>query len=197
VRIQSKAFERLCLGQIHETQGPQPGDDPLQHYLSVLADKTGSLIATAAQFGAMFGGASDEDIAAVTQFGEACGIAFQLADDVIDLTSIGDVSGKSPGTDLREHVPTMPMLLLSSLVEQGQADASTRELYAELQGDLSDDGHLAELVERLSVHEVVEETRLQARQWSKVASGHVESLTDDRVKSALITFAEMLVNRAA
>ncbi|MCB1272825.1 MAG: polyprenyl synthetase family protein, partial [Leucobacter sp.] len=41
ILLQARTFERLCLGQLHETVGPQPGDDPMQHYLQVLADKTG------------------------------------------------------------------------------------------------------------------------------------------------------------
>ena len=59
VRIQARCFERLVIGQIRETVGPKPGVDPVDHYLAVLADKTGSLIATAAQFGAMFAGVDE------------------------------------------------------------------------------------------------------------------------------------------
>lgn len=51
IKLQADTFERLCLGQLHETIGPRPGDDPIEHYLQVLADKTGSLIAAAAQMG--------------------------------------------------------------------------------------------------------------------------------------------------
>ena len=112
VRIQAATFERLCLGQLHETVGPRPEDDRVEHYLQVLADKTASLIATSARFGAMFAGCRPDVVATVTEFGEKIGVAFQLADDVIDLTSDGDVTGKTPGTDLREQVPTMPALLL-------------------------------------------------------------------------------------
>src|SRR4051795_13495512 len=60
VRLQARTFERLCLGQLHETVGPGPDDDPVEHYLQVLADKTGSLISTSARFGAMFAGCSPE-----------------------------------------------------------------------------------------------------------------------------------------
>jgi len=62
VRIQARTFERLCTGQIRETVGPNPGDDPVQHHLQVLADKTGSLIATSGRFGGMMSGASPQDI---------------------------------------------------------------------------------------------------------------------------------------
>ena len=112
VRLQAATFERLCLGQLHETVGPQEGEDPVAHYLRVLSDKTGSLIATSARFGAMFAGCPPEVLRTVTSYGEKVGVAFQLADDVIDLSPDGARTGKTPGTDLRERVPTMPVLLL-------------------------------------------------------------------------------------
>jgi heptaprenyl diphosphate synthase len=57
VRLQARTFERLVIGQIMETQGPNPGQDPLEHYLKVVADKTGSLIAASARYGGMISGA--------------------------------------------------------------------------------------------------------------------------------------------
>jgi heptaprenyl diphosphate synthase len=106
VRIQAETFERLCLGQLHETIGPRPGEDPVAHYVQVLADKTGSLIATSARFGAMFAGCGRDVLDVLIRYGERVGVAFQLADDVLDLTSDGATTGKTPGTDLREGVPT-------------------------------------------------------------------------------------------
>ena len=127
VRIQAATFERLCLGQLHETVGPRPDEDHVAHYLQVLADKTASLIATSARFGAMFAGCRPEVVAIVSAFGEKIGVAFQLADDVIDLTSDGATTGKTPGTDLRERVPTMPALLLRARAASPDAtDAGPR-----------------------------------------------------------------------
>jgi heptaprenyl diphosphate synthase len=145
VRLQAKTFERLVIGQIEETQGPKQGSDPLAHYLRVVGEKTGSLIATSARFGAMFGGACDETIEILTQFGEKIGVAFQLADDVIDIASDSNESGKTPGTDLKEGVPTLVTLQilrsndpkdenlktkLSQPIPESQLDATIRELRA-------------------------------------------------------------------
>ena len=85
VRLQASTFERLVIGQIMETQGPRAGEDPLDHYLQVVADKTGSLIAASARFGAMASGAPIDVKETLTVFGEKIGIAFQLADDIIDI----------------------------------------------------------------------------------------------------------------
>lgn len=110
VRIQAETFERLVIGQIRETVQPPAGVDPIEHHLQVLAEKTGSLIATAGRFGAMFAGCSAEVENALRQFGESIGMAFQLSDDLIDITSDSDDLGKATGTDLREGVRTLPML---------------------------------------------------------------------------------------
>ena len=126
VRLQARTFERLVIGQIMETQGPQKGEDPLAHYLQVVADKTGSLIATSARFGAMTSGASAEVIETVTKFGEKIGVAFQLADDVIDIASESNQSGKTPGTDLREGVPTL--VTLNVMKSTASADSELKQL---------------------------------------------------------------------
>ena len=73
VRLQARTFERLVTGQIRETVGPGESDDPVEHYLAVVADKTGSLIATSGRFGAMLSGADDGVVDVMTRFGERIG----------------------------------------------------------------------------------------------------------------------------
>jgi heptaprenyl diphosphate synthase len=197
VRIQAATFERLCLGQLHETVGPRPEDDRVEHYLQVLSDKTASLIATSARFGAMFAGCRPDVVATVTGFGEKIGVAFQLADDVIDLTSDGDVTGKTPGTDLRERVPTMPALLLRARAAGIDATEEDRRLVALLDGDLSGDDHLATAVAALRVHPVVGETRDRAVTLARAAVRELDPLPAGPVKDALVSFADALVDRAS
>lgn len=197
VRIQAETFERLCLGQLHETVGPDAGEDAVDHYLMVLADKTGSLVATSARFGAMFAGCDRDTVAAVTEFGKLAGVAFQLADDVLDIRSDSDVSGKTPGTDLRERVSTMPVLLLRKRIAEGAASAADTELLSLIDGDLSSDKALAEALGGLRAHAVVDETAALAREWVDGAKAAIAGLPDGDVKDALIGFAEALVARAA
>src|SRR5689334_5548537 len=110
VRIIAETFAELVTGQMRETRGPRAGDDPVQHYLTVIAEKTGSLIATAGRYGGMFAGCPPEHVESLRRFGAVIGTAFQISDDVIDIASPSDSSGKTPGTDLREGVHTLPML---------------------------------------------------------------------------------------
>src|ERR1700710_485908 len=101
VRIQAETFTNLVEGQILETLSPGPGEDALAHYLRVVQGKTGSLIATSARYGARFSGASLEVEEALTAYGERVGMAFQLSDDILDIASDSDESGKKPGTHPR------------------------------------------------------------------------------------------------
>lgn len=197
VRIQADAFERLVLGQLNETLGPREDEDPIEHYLGVLADKTGSLIAASAHYGALFAGANQQAIDAAVEYAEKVGIAFQLADDVIDLISDAETTGKNPGTDLREGVATMPVLLLRDQAANGTIDAAGEEALEALDGDLSDDGSLARALELLTAHPVLEETREMARHCARDAMAELEVLPDSAARRALERFAHLLVDRLA
>ncbi|MCL1869442.1 MAG: polyprenyl synthetase family protein [Promicromonosporaceae bacterium] len=197
VRIQAETFERLCMGQLHETTGPRDDEDAVEHYLQVLADKTASLLATSARLGAMFGGAPAEQVAMVAAFGEKVGVAFQLADDVLDLASTGAESGKTPGTDLREGIPTMPVLLLRRAVAQGEAAPEDVALLAALDGDLTDDAELADVVGRLRAHAVLTETRELAARYAREAAAELAPLPHGPVREALESFAIALADRAS
>lgn len=196
VRIQAETFERLCLGQLHETVGPSAEDDPVEFYLQVLADKTGSLIATSARFGAMFAGCAPAVVQQVTRYGELAGVAFQLADDVIDVRSDAATTGKTPGTDLREGVATMPVLLLRRRVAAG-GSAEDAALLAAIDGDLSSDEALAAVVAQLGTHAVVDETAALAANWSARAIEAIDNLPEGDVKGSLVAFAQALVARTA
>ncbi|MGC5616563.1 polyprenyl synthetase family protein [Georgenia sp. Z1491] len=195
VMLHAATFERLCLGQLHETVGPDEGSDEIEHYLRVLADKTGSLIAASAFYGARFSGAEAHLADAVSTFGEKVGVAFQLADDVIDVASDTAESGKVPGTDLREGVATMPVLLLRARRAAGTLDPAGERALALLDGDLSGDAELAAAVEALRAHEVMAESRAIARRWADDAVAELAVLPDGEVKDALTDLATMLVDR--
>ena len=191
--IQARTFERLCLGQLHETVGPAEGQDPLEHYLSVIADKTGSLIAASGQFGSLFSGADPEAVRIMVEYGEKVGVAFQLADDVIDVTGLQEKSGKTPGTDLREGVPTLPVLLLRRNAAAGDAEAA--RVLELVDGDLSSDEALAQAVAALRENPATREAWEVAHRWSADAVAALAPLPDSVVKAALEEFARAVVER--
>ncbi|KQO36093.1 geranylgeranyl pyrophosphate synthase [Aeromicrobium sp. Leaf289] len=192
VRIQAETFSRLVRGQIRETIGPSEGEDALQHYLDVVADKTGSLIATSARFGARAAGAGEQVEAALTEFGERIGVAFQLSDDVLDIASESDDSGKTPGTDLREGVPTLPTLL--ALRGTDPADAELRELLA---GPIEDDAVVEEVLAALRVHPAMAEARAHVQAEADAARALLADLPDVPARRALEALCDSLATRLA
>ena len=192
VRLQARTFERLVIGQITETQGPQKGEDPLAHYLQVVADKTGSLIATSARFGAMTAGASSEVIETVTKFGEKIGVAFQLADDVIDITSDSKESGKTPGTDLHEGVPTLVTLNVMK-----STDKADRELQKLLAKPIADKKVVDQVLKELRNHKALEQSRIQLMQVARDARAALGPLPVNDATGALFSLCDAVVDRTA
>jgi heptaprenyl diphosphate synthase len=190
--LQADTFERLCLGQLHETVGPSEGQNPIDHYVQVLADKTGSLIAASARLGIMLSGAPAEYEEPLRVFGEKIGVAFQLIDDVIDISDAGP-SGKTPGTDLRAGVPTMPVLLLRKAAAAG--DKSAADLLTLIDGDLTEDSVLAYVVKRLREHAVAEQAYNEAKRWADEAVEAIQVLPAGSIREALAMFAQAVVDR--
>jgi heptaprenyl diphosphate synthase len=192
VHIQAQTFARLVEGQIMETVQPGPDEDPLTHYLDVVAGKTGSLIATSARYGAIFGGATAEVQQALTSYGDIVGTAFQLSDDILDIASEAGVSGKTPGTDLREGVPTLPVLMARAATDP--ADARLHEL---LDGDLTDDDRHAEALDLLRKHSAMDEARAYVVERAGEAKALLTALRPGPVREALEAFADLVATRSA
>lgn len=193
--IQATTFERLVLGQLFETTGPDTDEEILSHYIKVIEGKTGSLIAAAGLYGSSLSGAPESVVQMLGRYGELVGVAFQLADDVIDLTGEGKVSGKTPGTDLREGIPTLPTILLDRQAAAGDVEAL--RIQGIIRGDLSTDEALEEAVSALSAHAVTQQSWDIAYQWADDAIAAIEPLPESTAKEALKSFAHAVVHREA
>jgi heptaprenyl diphosphate synthase len=191
LRIQARTFTALVEGQILETLGPGAGEDPLEHYLRVVAGKTGALIATSARYGARFGGVPLEVEEALTAYGDKVGVAFQLSDDILDVASESEESGKTPGTDLREGVPTLPVLFAQRSADPG--DARLLELLA---APLTDDADHAEALALLRAHPAMDEARAYVAGLAAEAKVLLKVLPDGPVREALDTFADVIADRS-
>ena len=192
VRLQARTFERLVIGQIMETQGPNPGQDPLEHYLKVVADKTGSLISASARYGGMVSGASADITDTVTVFGEKIGVAFQLADDIIDIASESNQSGKTPGTDLREGVPTL--VTLNVMKSSDPADSDLKRLLA---APIEDESTVQQVLVSLRTHKSLDESREQLNQIAKQARGALGPLPINDATGALMSLCDAVIDRSA
>ncbi|MBA4085758.1 MAG: geranylgeranyl pyrophosphate synthase [Kytococcus sp.] len=190
VRIQARTFIRLCSGQIRDDRPCPPGQDAREYYRGVLADKTGVLVATAARYGAMYSGCTPEVVELVTEYGERLGMAFQLADDLIDISSESGETGKTPGTDLREGKRTLPVL--NALASEDPADAELREL---LTSDLREPERLERALELLRPHRAMADAREETLTVGRQAVESLAPLPDSDAKAALIALMEGVVHR--
>ncbi|MFY1705522.1 polyprenyl synthetase family protein [Micromonospora sp. WMMA1923] len=195
VRLQARTFARLVQGQIAETVGPRAGDDPVEHYLRVIADKTGSLIATSARFGGMFGGAAQEHVEALAGYGETVGVAFQLSDDLLDIASESTQSGKTPGTDLREGVPTLPVLYALAADDSDAASVRLREILAT--GALSDDALHAEALGLLRESPALKRARETVRSYAEDARARLAPLPQSPARHALESLCDFVADRTS
>ena len=191
VTIQAETFGRLVAGQINETIGPRPGQDPLEHYMGVVTEKTASLIATAGRFGAMFSGAPGAVTDRIAPACAALGVAFQLSDDILDVSSETDQSGKTPGTDLREGVQTLPVL--HALRSAGPGDARLVDLLTG--GDLTDQAARAETLALLRAHPAMEMAKADLRHWADLARTEILALPDVPARAAFMTMCDFVSDR--
>lgn len=194
--LQAETFERLVLGQLNETAGPDEGEDHIEHYIDVLRNKTGSLIAAAGQMGVVFSDAAPEYETAVMHFGERIGVAFQLVDDVLDLSPRSDETGKLAGTDLRAGVPTLPLLHLR---RHAEADPEAADLLARLDRGIEsgDSPEFTLAIEELRRHQVTADTLAEAHRWAREAVEALAPLPNGSVKKALVRFADVMVERSS
>ena len=193
VRIQAETFSRLVTGQMAETIGPRPGQDPLDFYMYVITEKTGSLIATAGRFGALFSGAPAEVADQIAAACEQIGVAWQLSDDVIDIASDSSQSGKTPGTDLRQGVRTLPVLYALRSAGQSPADVRLRWLLDE--ADLTDEALLAEALTLLRGHHAMKESRADVLNWVHEARVSISALPDGPARAAFLALCDFVEKR--
>ena len=192
VRLQAFTFERLVIGQITETQGSSEGKTQLEHYLNVVADKTASLISASARYGAMISGADVKIMDALTKFGEEIGTVFQLADDIIDIASDSKESGKTPGTDLREGVPTLVTLFI--LESNNPADADLKKI---LSAPITDEAVVAETIMKLRSHSALTKSRELVAGYGRSAQKHLEILPEGPAKAALVGLSQAVISRTS
>ncbi|GAA3003143.1 polyprenyl synthetase family protein [Actinokineospora diospyrosa] len=186
-RVIAETMRELVTGQLRETVGP--GDaDPIEHYLSVIAQKTGSLIATSGRYGAMFSGASPAEVHALCRFGDIIGAAFQISDDVIDIASPATESGKTPGTDLREGVRTLPMLY-------ALADGTEPRLTQLLAGPITDDAEVDEALGLLRRSAGLDRARQTLESYADRAYAELTALPGCAARDALELLTRYVVAR--
>lgn len=189
VRHFSETFGELVTGQMRETVGAR-GGDPIEHYMKVIEEKTGVLIASAGFLGALHGGAQEAHVEALRGFGRAIGMIFQIVDDIIDIYSDPEDSGKTPGTDLREGVFTLPVLY--ALAEDSEPGRRLRTL---LDAPVTTDEQVSEALNLIAQTEGRERALADVRAWQDRAEAYVAELPENPATEALRTLAQYSIER--
>ena len=197
-RIMAGTIARLCEGQIREVQGSVtdtvPDDievlDPtLEHYLDVISGKTASLIETSCRYGALLAGVDTAGVEAAARYGWNVGMAFQLSDDILDIAAEPEESGKTPGTDLREGVRTLP-IIHGLQVDDG-------ELAEILGGGLPDEAGVARALELLRAGDALPRSRAAAADYVRAAVDELALFGSRPVVTAMTRLAEYALHRAS
>ncbi|MGA9873860.1 MAG: polyprenyl synthetase family protein [Rhodococcus sp. (in: high G+C Gram-positive bacteria)] len=190
VRIIAETFAELVTGQMRETIGVKKDEDPVAHYLRVVWEKTGSLIAACGRFGGTFSGGDADHIASLERLGDAVGTAFQISDDIIDISSASEQSGKTPGTDLREGVHTLPVLY--ALRDEGADGDRMRAL---LSGPITDDAEVAEALALLGRSPGMDKAKATLGDFAAKAHAELATLPQGAANYALGRLVDYTVER--
>lgn len=185
----AETFGELVTGQMRETVGSRD-TDPIEHYMDVIREKTGVLIASAGFLGSMHADATSEHVNALRNFGAAIGMIFQIVDDIIDIFSETHESGKNPGTDLREGVFTLPVLY--AMREETPVGEELRSI---LTGPLEDDETVNHVLELLSQTNGRQAALDDVYRYMDIANSELDRLPDNSVKEALRELATFTVKR--
>ncbi|WP_299576087.1 polyprenyl synthetase family protein [uncultured Williamsia sp.] len=195
VLIIADTFAELVTGQMRETIGSTVGASAVDHYLKVVWEKTAVLISAAGRFGAMTSGADDATTDRLARLGGIVGTAFQVSDDIIDISSVSGDSGKTPGTDLREGVHTLPVLYALDDPEC----VRLRELLLTPSGErrpVTDDAEVDEALSLLIASSGMGRARETLADYAEQARAELDALPDNDAKAAFSSLVRYTVERS-
>jgi octaprenyl-diphosphate synthase len=184
--ILSATLADICDGEVLQLRALGDLDLPLSSYVEIARKKTASLFAASAECGAIMGGGSAEEIEALRAFGEFYGIAFQMQDDLLDMTADERSLGKPVGNDLTERKMTIPLVLA---LENGNGDL--REQVARLYSGGSVDG-IPDVIAAIDAEGGLERTRREIGVFAGRAKASLEPLRATLAKEQLVKLADAL-----
>jgi heptaprenyl diphosphate synthase len=188
-RLLARTIADVSEGQIREVQLAGRIEADESEYLEVIKRKTASLIATSCRLGGLLSGSDPRAVDGLESYGASLGLAFQLSDDIMDITSEAAILGKEPGSDLREGVYTLPVIYALQ-------ESSRREDLRRLLGEGPPSGAgLTEALEIVRSDGALEPAREAVSRAVRLATKEAGDLPAGRARDALIRLAEFLAAR--
>ena len=195
VSVFASTLGDLCQGQIREMLESHALDQSLDQYETRIYGKTASLFAGAAEMGAIIGGASEDQVVGIRAFGRDLGMAFQIVDDVLDVSGESGTIGKPAGNDLREGTVTLPVM---HYVAGLASDSSERrQLEGVVSGDITDDDVIASVIEGIRESGSLESALDVARDYIERAVLKLDVIPDPIARARLASIARLVVERNA
>jgi len=189
--ILANASATIAEGEVLQLTAAQDLATDERIYLQVIRGKTAALFAAAMEVGGVIAGASEAKVAALRDYGDALGIAFQMADDILDYGGSDAVIGKNTGDDFRERKLTLPLIKAVA-----KADADERAFWQRVieRGDQRD-GDLAQAMAILKRHDAISASRSDALGWAAQAKARLEELPAHPLRDVLSDLADYVVSR--
>ena len=191
LRILSDAEATIAEGEVLQLTATRDLRTDEEIYLKVVRGKTAALFSAATEVGGVIAGAPEDQVRALFTYGDALGIAFQIADDLLDYGGDAQATGKNPGDDFRERKLTLPVIKAVAA-----ADADERAFWARCieKGDQRD-GDLERALELLDRHGAMAATRADATRWAAMAKAAVLELPGGDCRDMLHDLADYVVAR--
>lgn len=188
-RAIAEAARIMCEGELRQVHNRGNYHLSEEDYLDIISEKTGALLACCCRLGAHYAGADDACCADLVGYGQQLGIAFQIADDLLDLTGEEQTAGKSLGTDLLKQKATLPIIRVLATVPEMERTSLMADLAA---GQPAWSEELHDLFAR---HAALDYTRDKARQFTRKASDHLATLPPSPAKASLEGLCEFVISR--
>lgn len=191
LRILSNASATIAEGEVLQLTAATDLSTNEDIYLQVVRGKTAALFSAATEVGGVIAGAAAEDVQALFDYGDALGIAFQIADDLLDYQGDSAQTGKNVGDDFRERKLTLPVIKAVA-----QATDEERSFWERtIEKGRQEDGDLDHALSLMDKYNTLTRTRDDAMQWAEKAKGAVKKLPDHEIRGLLSDIADYVVAR--
>lgn len=189
--ILANASATIAEGEVLQLTAAQDLATSEDIYLKVVRGKTAALFSAAAEVGGVIAKAPQEHIDALFEYGDALGIAFQIVDDLLDVTGDTDKTGKNVGDDFRERKLTLPFIKAIA-----KADDKERAFWTKtIEKGKQEYGDLESALELLHKHGAIDETRQEALEWAGKAQDSIKTLPQHEIRDLLYGLSAYVVER--
>ena len=191
--ILANASATIAEGEVLQLTAAQDLATDEAIYLQVVRGKTAALFSAATEVGGVIAGASDAVTRALFDYGDALGIAFQIADDLLDYGGSAAVIGKNTGDDFRERKVTLPVIKAVAKADTAERAFWVRVIEQGQQGD----GDLAQAMAIMARHGAMAAARAEAMVWAGRAQAALAVVPDHPLRQVLADLADYVVSRLA